>query len=216
MARDYIEEIRQLQPEGPYALCGWSFGGNIAYEMARQLEQGGETVALVALLDSTVRPAKQPRGILSRVKSHAVALGQGKVRRAYLARRIKNARELVENAVGRRIVSWRREGYWVPRALQSVRQANKNARRIYETQPYRGKLTIFTPTLDTGQVSYDTRWHEFALGGIDIVEVGGTHHTMVFEPHCRGGAAAVGRGGARARNAPSKTASHPAERTRRT
>src|ERR1700722_4168350 len=52
MAADYIEQIRSVQPHGPYALAGFSMGGLIAFEMAQQLLQRGETVELVALLDT--------------------------------------------------------------------------------------------------------------------------------------------------------------------
>ena len=50
MAADYIEQIRSVQPHGPYALAGFSMGGLIAFEIAQQLLQLGETVELVALL----------------------------------------------------------------------------------------------------------------------------------------------------------------------
>ncbi|UUM21367.1 non-ribosomal peptide synthetase [Mycoavidus sp. SF9855] len=52
MASDYIRQIRRIQPGGPYYLLGWSFGGSVAHSMATQLEQQGEKVALLALLDS--------------------------------------------------------------------------------------------------------------------------------------------------------------------
>jgi hypothetical protein len=52
MAAGYLQEVRALQPVGPYCLGGYCFGGNVAYEMARQLHAQGETVALLALLDS--------------------------------------------------------------------------------------------------------------------------------------------------------------------
>lgn len=51
MARDYLVEVRRLQPTGPYRLGGLCAGAVIAYEMARQLQAAGERVALVALLD---------------------------------------------------------------------------------------------------------------------------------------------------------------------
>jgi pimeloyl-ACP methyl ester carboxylesterase len=53
MAAHYIQEIRSFQPEGPYYLRGYSMGGLIAFEMARQLHRLGQRVALLALLDST-------------------------------------------------------------------------------------------------------------------------------------------------------------------
>ncbi len=52
MAADYIMQIRSVQPHGPYALAGYSMGGLIAFEIAQQLLQCGETVELVALLDT--------------------------------------------------------------------------------------------------------------------------------------------------------------------
>ncbi|AZQ32330.1 non-ribosomal peptide synthetase [Streptomyces cyaneochromogenes] len=52
MAADYADEIRAAQPEGPYHLLGWSFGGMIAQAIACRLEELGEEVALLALLDA--------------------------------------------------------------------------------------------------------------------------------------------------------------------
>ncbi|UAW64946.2 non-ribosomal peptide synthase/polyketide synthase [Mycoavidus sp. HKI] len=52
MASDYIKQIRRIQPNGPYYLLGWSFGGHVAHNIATQLEQQGEKVALLAFLDS--------------------------------------------------------------------------------------------------------------------------------------------------------------------
>ncbi len=51
MAADYLQEILQVQPIGPYFLAGFSLGGRIAFEMARQLSQAGQSVALLALLE---------------------------------------------------------------------------------------------------------------------------------------------------------------------
>nr|QCE43603.1 nonribosomal peptide synthetase subunit 2 [Cystobacter sp. SBCb004]QCE43607.1 nonribosomal peptide synthetase subunit 2 [Expression vector pArg23-V1]QCE43611.1 nonribosomal peptide synthetase subunit 2 [Expression vector pArg235-V1]QCE43616.1 nonribosomal peptide synthetase subunit 2 [Expression vector pArg2345-V2]QCE43622.1 nonribosomal peptide synthetase subunit 2 [Expression vector pArg2345-V1]QCE43628.1 nonribosomal peptide synthetase subunit 2 [Expression vector pArg2345-V1-BsaI]UEN69 len=52
MAADYVARIKRLQPTGPYRLLGWSFGGTLAYEMARQLEQAGEAISGVVMLDA--------------------------------------------------------------------------------------------------------------------------------------------------------------------
>jgi thioesterase domain-containing protein len=48
----YINLIRQVQPEGPYFLAGYSYGGNMAWEMAVQLQQKGQEVKFLGLLDS--------------------------------------------------------------------------------------------------------------------------------------------------------------------
>ncbi|GAA3768062.1 amino acid adenylation domain-containing protein [Streptomyces phyllanthi] len=51
MVKDYVEQIRSVQPEGPYRLVGWSFGAVLAHLMATDLQAGGAEVDLLALLD---------------------------------------------------------------------------------------------------------------------------------------------------------------------
>ncbi|HEX6292099.1 MAG TPA: amino acid adenylation domain-containing protein, partial [Herpetosiphonaceae bacterium] len=53
MVEEYLAAIRQTQPHGPYRLGGWSFGGVVAFAIASQLQQQGETIDLVALIDSS-------------------------------------------------------------------------------------------------------------------------------------------------------------------
>ena len=53
MAADYLKQIRGVQPQGPYLIGGFSFGGLVAYEMAQQLRQSGQEVALLVLIDPT-------------------------------------------------------------------------------------------------------------------------------------------------------------------
>ncbi len=52
MANALIVAVREVQPHGPYLLAGWSFGGMVAFEMAQQLRDQGEEIAVLALLDS--------------------------------------------------------------------------------------------------------------------------------------------------------------------
>ncbi|MFC5825235.1 non-ribosomal peptide synthase/polyketide synthase [Nonomuraea insulae] len=58
MARDYLEQILARQPEGPYYLLGWSFGGRVAHEIAALLEEKGQQVGLLVLLDCYPREVK--------------------------------------------------------------------------------------------------------------------------------------------------------------
>ncbi len=53
MARDYADQLRMVQPEGPYHLLGWSLGGNIAFAVAEELERRGAEVGLLAILDAS-------------------------------------------------------------------------------------------------------------------------------------------------------------------
>ncbi|NQD58001.1 amino acid adenylation domain-containing protein, partial [Pseudomonas sp. CM25] len=59
MAIDYAQYIRQKQPEGPYQLAGWSLGGTLAVLVARELENQGQRVSVLALVDSFVPSAGQ-------------------------------------------------------------------------------------------------------------------------------------------------------------
>ncbi|MFF4032642.1 alpha/beta fold hydrolase, partial [Streptomyces sviceus] len=51
LVADYLAEVRAVQPHGPYALLGWSFGGTVAHAMAVRLQKEGEQVELLAILD---------------------------------------------------------------------------------------------------------------------------------------------------------------------
>jgi thioesterase domain-containing protein len=52
MAVNYLKEIRELQPQGPYYLSGFCMGGAVAYEMAQMLRREGERVGLLAMIDT--------------------------------------------------------------------------------------------------------------------------------------------------------------------
>ncbi|EOX1576556.1 amino acid adenylation domain-containing protein [Vibrio cholerae] len=59
LAAHYLSMIRHVQPTGPYQLAGWSFGGVVAFEMARQLMEQSEEVSHCILIDS-YKPSQNP------------------------------------------------------------------------------------------------------------------------------------------------------------
>jgi thioesterase domain-containing protein len=63
LATKYVRDLRRQQPQGPYHLCGWSFGGILAFEMAAQLIAAGEQVAFLALLESRLRVPRLRLGL---------------------------------------------------------------------------------------------------------------------------------------------------------
>lgn len=75
MAEWYIREIKTVQPQGPYYLGGYSLGGEIAFEMARQLQAMGEQVAFLVLLD-TMNPDRPIRRAVGRDRSTGVQQNQ--------------------------------------------------------------------------------------------------------------------------------------------
>jgi thioesterase domain-containing protein len=70
MAARYVAEIRRFQPDGPYRLLGWSLGGIVVFEMARQLRDLGERVDLAAVVDAdavSYEPPPSPDDLLLRM-----------------------------------------------------------------------------------------------------------------------------------------------------
>jgi acetoacetyl-CoA synthetase len=57
IAATYVSEMLAVQPNGPYSVAGLSFGGLIAYEIARQLTEAGERVDMLAMIDTQANPA---------------------------------------------------------------------------------------------------------------------------------------------------------------
>jgi thioesterase domain-containing protein len=60
MAADYLREIKARQPNGPYCLCGYTFGGLVAFEIARQLADAGDEISFVGLFDTMMSPLRSP------------------------------------------------------------------------------------------------------------------------------------------------------------
>lgn len=71
MARYYLAAIRKRQAHGPYLLGGWSMGGIIAFEIARQLHEAGEDVDLLAIVDA-IAPTEKRKG--TPLKDHVFVL----------------------------------------------------------------------------------------------------------------------------------------------
>ena len=68
LAVGYVQRIRALQPEGPYRLAGYSFGGVLAYEIAQQLESDGEKIETVIMYDIGNPSLLEHNGAIERLK----------------------------------------------------------------------------------------------------------------------------------------------------
>jgi hypothetical protein len=82
IAARYVTDIRRVQPAGPYQLGGYCFGGAIAFEVARQLEEQGQEIALLALLEAACPTVLNPRhrpGLIWRVHWRRLTAAQGTV-----------------------------------------------------------------------------------------------------------------------------------------
>jgi aspartate racemase len=192
MATAYIAEIRTLQPEGPYMLGGYCFGGKIAFEMAQQLCAQGQAVSLLALIDSYApgHPKRLPwirrRRVQIEFHWNNFAKAEPEERLAYFKERGKNAtakmddfakKLLVKGCHGLRIR--------LPAALHSVAGSNGRSLKRYHPAPYPGTIKIFSPTEGSSAYCHhvpDMGWKDFAGGGIDVYPIPGKFATIILEP----------------------------------
>jgi amino acid adenylation domain-containing protein len=202
IAAHYIEEIKAVLPNGPFLLGGFSFGGSVAFEMARQLDLGGDPVALVVLFDAFApgpggparwisrmsrmyRVRRRWRRFSVRVAYHGRNLLLGPERVDYFRSKARTLRERIRSQIRQRIYS-RAWSHPKPlsRALQGVREANYRAKEAYVPRPYRGKVTLFRAAVRSAVDSprRDMGWERLALGGVEIREVPGDHVSMLRRP----------------------------------
>ncbi|HRO13687.1 MAG TPA: SDR family NAD(P)-dependent oxidoreductase [Paracoccus sp. (in: a-proteobacteria)] len=191
-ARDYLAEIRQVQPRGPWLLGGFSGGGLIALEMARQLAEAGETVGQLILLDTPLplRPELSRRDRLAirwaemREQGLSFAGNWLRARRAY--RQSLNDRAAAAEADATQFHDLAIEAAFRA-ALPKVRLS------VWD-----GPAALFRPALDRRWRVSGSRWvseaREYVIPDngwsdwmpqLKVVEVPGDHDSMVLEPSVR-------------------------------
>jgi acyl transferase domain-containing protein/thioesterase domain-containing protein len=199
-ARDYIAEIRQVQPQGPYMLGGFSGGGITAYEIAQQLTAAGEDVSALIMLDT---PLPQRRE-LTRADRIAIQMQELKAGGfaypfTWLARRIRwevaKRRQKQDDAGDSPVFH-----------NAAIEAAFLESVASYHLQPWHGPLTLFRPPLvgkwqvgdgrlvnsERAYVTHDNDWTEWAPE-LQVFEVPGDHDSMVLEPNVRVLAARMGK-----------------------
>jgi thioesterase domain-containing protein/acyl carrier protein len=205
MATDYVQAIRGFQPVGPYWLAGWSMGGVIAYEMARQLKQQGQEIGMLALIDTGVPEAKESE------YNWAVLLW-------IFALDLGFPREFVDRGTAwvpkpqmvelRNLWSEARKLKLVPaemtliefRKLFDIFKIYANTTRRYKPEPYDGRISLFLPEDDFASIfnedwdnankkSTQTKvtpvegWGRLATGGVDVHKIAGNHFSILHEPN---------------------------------
>ncbi len=197
MAAHYLHEIRQLQPHGPYYLGGRSFGGSVAFEMARQLQAQGEAVALLAMLDtyplgwlklfSEAEAGEYKKKFLRlRFNQHCRNLAslnlRGKAdyifsKAQFKTRKLKNIWWQLKGKSGRN------SDHSLAEILRKIEEINYLAVRKYVPQVYAGKVTFFCAEEEVSVAENITGWQVLAAGGVEIIRLPGDHQTMIKEPH---------------------------------
>lgn len=167
MAEYHLEAIRQLQPHGPYLLCGYSFGGLIALEIARHLIGSGETVAMLTMVDSY--PHERHLRASQRYESY-VQRGWDRLRRA-----LGNASSSFVSAQQSQELSEKICGS----AVRRVTEAAREALRRYNPKKYSGKVEFITANIKTIFPSDPAATWRGLIGEFAIETVPGSHHGML-------------------------------------
>ncbi len=184
-AAAYLDEVRAVQPHGPYHLAGYCGGGVIAFEMARMLHAAGERVASLALID-TYRPGVEiHHDRVARVRGHYRSGGG----RYVLERARKRIRErLNEWSMALRIDLHRLRMAPMPHELRDawLTRAFFRAAASYRPAPFVGRLTVLrardVDPMMRG-VERELGWGALASAGVEVHDVPGEHHTLLEEPH---------------------------------
>lgn len=202
MAADYLDEMRKLQPVGPYRVCGSSFGGLVAFEIAVQLERLGEKVETLGLFD-TYAP-----GYLD---EHAVAGGAGTGRfiahiRTIIAqlREIKSTKDRVYFVISKgqkvkkslkRKVIWKKNQFAIeynratgrdlPVNVMRNHEAIQRALDAYRPGRYAGDITIFRASEQPKNTKFDPSlgWAELVDGDVVTEVVKGSHGALTVHPY---------------------------------
>ncbi|HEV2274302.1 MAG TPA: condensation domain-containing protein [Acidobacteriaceae bacterium] len=202
----YVQEIRSVQPGGPYYLGGWCAAGPLAVETARQLAEAGESVAMVVLFDSwrpgyaaelaqaqAGDPLMRRRAVLSRkYRFHRMNLKrlsapeQAKYFWTIFKAKLRSSRDRIfvrHWGAAQRVCT--RFGFPLPPFMHNVSRKTLDSAKDYKGQPYSGSITLIRAT-DAPyfpQAEPACGWNSVAQGGVEVLFAPGTHESMFLEPN---------------------------------
>ncbi|MCG1048623.1 non-ribosomal peptide synthetase [Mycetohabitans sp. B6] len=159
MAMDYIQQIRRIQPHGPYCLLGWSFGGKVVHSMATQLEQQGERVALLAVLDATPDHVQQ---------DNEPEITEDDFYHLF-----------VRHAVG----SLSEAGHYLWEKTRAVLQNNVQLVQCFSPRIYSGDMLFFRATMAQDALTQPISpkvWQPYVMGNIEVHDIACQHYDMAL------------------------------------
>ncbi|HLO03360.1 MAG TPA: thioesterase domain-containing protein, partial [Symbiobacteriaceae bacterium] len=199
MAMHYLQAIRTVQPQGPYWLAGWSMGGVVAFEMARQLEAAGERVALLALLDAHTPEsrARNSEGSSRVISAHARKLidfghNLGIPQHDWTVEWDDLSRLDEDAQLAYVLEAAHRAGAVAPELgaprmgqLYQVYCAHVEAMEEYTPGPYSGSAVLFqaSGTAGVAATGDSLGWGSYVAGGVQAIPVPGDHYSMMSDPH---------------------------------
>ncbi len=204
MAAYYLQAIRSIQPQGPYYLGGFCFGGVVTYEMACQLVAQGEAVGLVALIDAYA-PNQAGQGAsgwgMRRVVNFWRNLPfwwrdfwqlQQADRRIVVTRRLKRIGKAIARGLGRKaemsahdLIGDHAHVEGAPDYVRRLMELHMLALIDYTPPEYPGRVTLFRIQRLPLFTSYgpEVGWERLARGGVDLHIVPGAHHNILWPPY---------------------------------
>jgi len=184
MAELYIKEIRAFQPNGPYLLIGYSFGGLVAFEMAQQLHAQGQKAALLALLDIASPNIPETRSsLLQFVQGHLSNLY-----RLNYKRRLKYLKDWLQWQLSqgdyKSFVLNQTSEELDPKYFDVV-DANWQAGKKYVAQVYSGEAILFRCQVQPVKFTHysDLGWSKLITGGLTVHEMQIGHYDVLREPY---------------------------------
>lgn len=194
MASYYISEIVKHNPKGPYAIAGFSFGGIIAFEMAKQFKAMGKEVKMLAMFDTYAYQSNRYDSTLKKIFNKTRYLSKQLLYTFTLfSEDPKRTIEYKTEAIKRRFIQF----YWKLKYGQDQNQAgffgyannidvkNVEAWEKYVFTPYNGSIELFRAkkrTFYMDDFEY-LGWKPFALKGIRIHEIPGEHNYIFAPPN---------------------------------
>jgi thioesterase domain-containing protein/acyl carrier protein len=180
MAREYVQALCELRPEGPYRLGGWSFGGLVAYEMAQQLVCQGADVDFLVLLDSSIPALRGEPATVDETLVLLELLGPS------LGLAPEELRKLDADEQVRHVVEQGRRAGTLPlgydenaaRKLMALVRMNSRNGELYVPQKYPGLIT-YIQACPAGQPPGGPMvdpWRELSAEELDLRLVTGTAH----------------------------------------
>jgi acyl-CoA synthetase (AMP-forming)/AMP-acid ligase II/thioesterase domain-containing protein/acyl carrier protein len=199
MAVEYLREIKTRQPRGPYCLCGYSFGGLVALEMAQRLLQSGDRVAFLGLFDtmpsSLVWPPRTWLGCARRRLAHMLSTPMHTWPGATWSAGARMLTRLRDHLAQRQPGGLPVPAFLAsaPASVLKVGISALVASSRYRPRFYAGALTLFTPTSrDPSLPSLQVIWRRHALA-LSVVPTVGAHLTMFSAANAAAAAASLSR-----------------------
>jgi len=188
MAALYIGEVRKVQRAGPYLLGGWSLGGLLAYEMARQLASQGETTELLAMIDA-YPPTPERKTNISMLVRFAAHLGRslGKDLRRFSDQFLELGAEeqwmMLMEAMVQEGVLPRETAQRQLTDMLNVFTQNTLAVDKYSLQENPQNIMLFIAAESENPEHIASEWSQWAGETVELHVISGDHYTIVQQPN---------------------------------